>query len=302
MHEPHVPHPRAATGVGTGLAAFIIWGVFPLYLKPLHAVPPLEVIAHRVLWSCVFVLAVLALRGELGTLRATLAHRGNLWRLALTATLVSLNWFIYVWAVAHGRVLETSLGYFINPLLNVLLGVIVLAERLNRRQWAAVAVAAAAVAYLTVVAGGLPWIALGLAFSFGLYGLARKLIRVEALAGLAAETVLLLPLALIYLVTAALRGGGAFGHAGAGIDALLVGSGLATAVPLFLFAYAARLIPYSTVGVLQYIAPSLQFACGIWFFHESFERSRALGFALIWIALVIYAADGLWRARAILGR
>ena len=301
MSDTAAAHPHAAAGVGAGLAAFVIWGVFPLYLKPLHAVPPLEVIAHRVVWSCVLVLAVMAWRGELGQLRVTLAHRGNLWRLALTATLVSINWLIYVWAVAQGRVLETSLGYFINPLLNVLMGVVVLAERLNRRQWTAVAVATAAVLYLSIAAGGVPWIALALALSFGLYGLLRKLIHVEALPGLGAETLLLLPLAAGYLLLERLRGGGALGHADLPIQALLVGSGFATATPLFLFAYAARRIAYSTVGVLQYIAPSLQFACGIWFFHESFERTRAVGFGLIWIALAIYAFDGLLRARRHLG-
>ena len=192
---------------------------------------------------------------------------------------------------------ETSLGYFINPLLNVLLGVVVLGERLNRRQWAAVAAAAVAVLYLTLSAGGVPWVALVLATSFGLYGLVRKVIQVEALPGLAAETLLLLPFAGGYLGALSVQGAASLGRAGPLIDTLLLGSGLATAVPLFLFAHAARLVPYSAMGLMQYIAPSLQLASGVFLFHEPFTGERARGFALIWVALAIYALDGISRAR-----
>jgi chloramphenicol-sensitive protein RarD len=291
----HVEH--SGRGLAAGAAAFIIWGLFPLYLAPLRDVPVLQVIAHRITWCCVIVLALVLARGELGKLRAALSDRSVVTRLMTTATLISVNWVTYVWAVGHGRVVETSLGYFINPLLNVLLGVIVLSERLNRAQWAAVALAAVAVAYLTVTAGALPWIALTLATSFALYGLLRKIVPVEALTGLTAETLMLLPISAAWLIWCAANGTGSFGHASRLTDVLLVGSGAATALPLFLFAYGARLIPYSTVGLLQYIAPSLQLGCGVLVFHEPFTRSRMVGFALIWAALLIYAADGLRRAR-----
>jgi chloramphenicol-sensitive protein RarD len=221
-------------------------------------------------------------------------------RLALTALLISGNWLVYVWSVTHGHIVETSLGYYINPLVNVVLGVVVLRERLNRAQWLAVALAAIAVGYLTVLAGRPPWIACTLALSFSLYGFVRKVISVEALPGLASETLLLAPLAVAYLGWCQAAGSGALGTGAAGISALLIGSGLVTAIPLLLFAYGARRLPYSTVGVLQYIAPSLQLMCGVLVYHERFGLERGVGFAIIWAALLIYAADGLWRARGAL--
>jgi chloramphenicol-sensitive protein RarD len=281
-------------GFTAAASAFAIWGLFPLYFHSLQQVSPLQVIAHRVVWSCMFVLVWMAMRGELSTLRATLVNRSVVWRLAVSATLITINWVVYVWAVMNGHVVESSLGYFINPLVNVLLGVAVLSERLTRAQWTAVALAAAGVAYLTVVAGSPPWIALTLAFSFGTYGLIRKVVKVESLPGLATETLVLFPFALTYLFWCETAGTGAMGHAGPVISALLIGSGPLTAIALFLFGYGARLLPYSTVGVLQYIAPTLQLACGVFAFHERFERTRAVGFALIWAALLVYAGEGLW--------
>ena len=285
-------------GLAAGAAAFTIWGLFPVYLYPLRGVPALQVIAHRIIWSCLFLVAWLLLRGELGDLRATLARPALLARLALTATLISINWLVYVWAVTHSHVVDTSLGYYINPLVNVLLGVIVLRERLNRAQWTAIGLAALAVLYLALLAGRPPWIAGTLAVSFSLYGFVRKIISVEALPGLTTETLLLMPLAVGYLAWCQWAGSGALTTQGAGVAALLIGSGLITAIPLFLFAYGARLLPYSTVGVLQYIAPSLQLLCGVVLYRESFGPARAAGFALIWAALLIYAVDGLWRARS----
>ena len=285
-------------GLAAGAAAFTIWGLFPVYLYPLRGVPALQVIAHRIIWSCLFLVAWLLLRGELGDLRATLARPALLARLALTATLISINWLVYVWAVTHSHVVDTSLGYYINPLVNVLLGVIVLRERLNRAQWTAIGLAALAVLYLALLAGRPPWIAGTLAVSFSLYGFVRKVISVEALPGLTTETLLLMPLAVGYLAWCQWAGSGALTTQGAGVAALLIGSGLVTAIPLFLFAYGARLLPYSTVGVLQYIAPSLQLLCGVVLYRESFGPARAAGFALIWAALLIYAVDGLWRARS----
>jgi len=287
----------SAKGLAAAAAAFMLWGLLPVYLKPLHEVAAIQVIAHRVVWSCLFILGWMLARGELGELRSTLSNPAMLWRLALTALLVSTNWLAYVWGVANGHVVETSLGYFINPLVNVLLGVVVLRERLNRAQWTAVALAAIAVVYLTLITGRPPWIALTLAATFSLYGLLRKVISVAALPGLATETLLLMPFGAAYLLWCGATGAGVFGSASPGLDALLIASGPVTAVPLFLFAYGARLIPYSTVGLLQYIAPSLQLMCGVFLYHEPFERLRAVGFALTWLALLIYAGDGLWRAR-----
>jgi chloramphenicol-sensitive protein RarD len=279
------------------LGAFLIWGLFPLYLKPLSDVPALQILAHRIAWCCLLVFAWLAWRGELGAVRRALADPGTRLRLVASASLISVNWLVYVWAVTNGQVVEASLGYFINPLLNVVLGVLVLKERLNRAQWIAVTLAALGVAYLTAFAGRPPWIALVLAASFATYGLIRKTAAVESVPGLAAETLLLAPLAVGWLLWCEATGSGALGRAGAGVNALLVGSGLATALPLALFAYGARLIRYSTLGLLQYVGPTLQFLIGVLVFGEPFPRARAVGFVLIWLGLVFYAADSLWRSR-----
>lgn len=295
---PSTTSATSGSGLAAAAGAFAIWGLFPLYLRALHVVPALQIVAHRVAWACVFVLAWIAMRGELAGLRPILTNRALLLRLAAAAVLISINWLAYVWGVSSGRVVETSLGYFINPLVNVLLGVAVLSERLNRVQWVSVGLAAGGVIYLTVAAGHLPWIALTLAFSFGTYGLIRKTAQVDALPGLAIETALLAPLAAGYLVWCALRGDGAMGSQGAMVDALLVASGVVTALPLFLFAYGARRLPYSMVGVLQYIGPTLQLICALVVFGEPFGHDRAVGFALIWSALLVYAGDGLVRSRA----
>jgi chloramphenicol-sensitive protein RarD len=287
----------APRGLAAATAAFVIWGLFPVYLHPLSVVPAIQVIAHRIVWSCLFILLWMTGRGELSRLRATLRRPALVARLMLTACLISCNWLVYVWSVTHGHIVDTSLGYYINPLMNVVLGVFVLHERLNRAQWLAVTLAALAVLYLALLAGRPPWIALALATSFSLYGLLRKVIHVEALPGLATETLLLMPLAAGFLLWCQAAGSGGFLSHGPGIALLLTGSGPVTAIPLFLFAYGARALPYSTVGVLQYIAPSLQLACGVFLFHESFGAARATGFALIWLALLIYAADA-WRQSA----
>jgi chloramphenicol-sensitive protein RarD len=289
------------TGSGKGIlpatTAFAIWGLFPLYFHELYQVSAVQVIAHRVVWSCVFILIWMAVRRELSTLRATLTSGGIVLRLAATAALITANWLTYVWGVLHGRVVEASLGYFIGPLVNVVLGVALLSEKLTRAQWTAVLLATAGVAYLTAMAGGLPWIALTLAFSFGTYGLIRKVVKVEALPGLAAETLLLAPFAVGYLIWCQRAGVGAMGRAGLVTDLLLIGSGPLTAFTLFLFAYGTRRLPYSTVGFLQYITPSLQFICGVFALHESFDRTHAIGFTFIWAALLICTGEGLRRSR-----
>jgi chloramphenicol-sensitive protein RarD len=288
--------PHAGAGLAAAIGAFTIWGVLPLYMKPLHALPALEIMAHRIVWSCLLVFAWLAWRGNVGTVRTALANPGTRYRLMVTAVLISINWLLYVWSIAHGHVIDASLGYFINPLLNVVLGVLVLGERLNMSQKIAVGLAAVGVLYLAVVAGRPPWIALVLAASFGGYGLIRKVVKVDAVPGLATETLLLAPFALTFLLWMEMQGTGAFGHAAPHINALL-GSGLVTALPLALFAYGARLIPLSTVGLVQYIGPTLQFLLGVWVFHEAFTLQRGVGFLFIWTALVVYAGDGLWRSR-----
>jgi chloramphenicol-sensitive protein RarD len=287
----------AGSGLAAAIGAFVIWGLFPLYLKPMAEVPALQIMAHRVVWCCLLVFLWLAVRGELGTVRAALADPASRVRLAASAALISINWLLYVWAVNNGHTVEASLGYFINPLLNVVLGVVLLQERLNRAQWLAVALAAIGVLYLTVATAHPPWIALALAASFGTYGLIRKVVKVESVPGLATETLLLAPFAVAFLAWCELRGTGALGHASPGINALLVGSGLITALPLALFAYGARLIPYSTIGIVQYIGPTLQFLIGVFVFHEAFTAERAVGFVMIWAALAIYAADGAYRTR-----
>jgi len=283
----------ASKGFLAALTAFAIWGLFPLYFHPLRQVSSVQVIAHRVVWSCLFVLAWIGIRREMPALRATLADRSVVWRLAVSATLISTNWLTYVWGVTHGFVIETSLGYFIGPLVNVVLGVGLLSEKLSPAQWVAVALAAVGVSYLTIMTGSLPWIALTLAFTFASYGLIRKVVKVESLPGLATETLLLAPFAAVYLLWCEFAGIGALGHAAPAVDALLIGSGPVTAIALFLFAYGTRLLPYSTVGVLQYITPTLQFTCGVFVLHEPFARTRAVGFAIIWAALLIYVGEGL---------
>jgi chloramphenicol-sensitive protein RarD len=294
-HEPG--RHTHGTGLAAALGAFTMWGLFPLYFLPLSAVPAIEIMAHRIVWCCLLVFAWLAVRGELGAVRTALADPVSRLRLAGSATLISVNWLIYIWSVNNGHVIDASLGYFINPLLNVVLGVLVLAERLNRAQWMAVGLAATGVIYLAIMMGRPPWIALSLAASFGLYGLIRKVVAVASVPGLAVETLLLTPFAAAFLLWITWRGAATLGHSSTLVDVLLLGSGLATALPLTLFAYGARLIPLSTLGLVQYIGPTLQFLTGIFVFHEAFPRSRAIGFGLIWTALAIYAADGLWRNR-----
>jgi len=277
--------------------AFVIWGLFPLYWHQLRDVPAMQIVAHRVVWCGVFVGGWLLLRNGSGWLRQALAQPRAPLMLAASSILISLNWGLYIWAVNNGHVVESSLGYFINPLVNVLLGVLVLHEKLNAVQRFAVACAAAGVAWLTWQLGALPWIALALALSFGSYGLIRKIAAVEAIPGLGVESVFLFLPALAYLLWTHHEGAGAFGHLPAAQNLMLVAGGAMTAIPLIWFAYGARQIPYSLVGIIQYVGPTLQLLTGVFLFGESFSRTQAIGFGLIWAALAIYAADGLWRTR-----
>ena len=288
----------AGRGITAAVAAFVIWGFFPLYLMGLSHVSATEITAHRIVWSCLFVLGWLAVTGELKNLRTAVSRPGVLIRLAASAFFIAANWLAFAWAVNQNRVLDVSLGYYIGPLINVLLGILVLSERLDRTQWISVAFAAAGVTYLSIIAGHAPWAALTVAIPFALYGLIRKTVSIDALPGLAVETILLAPFALGYLIFCESRGTATFGHSSASVTTLLVLSGIVTSVPLFLFAFGARRIPFSTMGVIQFVGPSLQLACGLLAFKESFSAARATGFVLIWIGLLIYALHGLRKTRA----
>lgn len=287
----------AVRGFWAAVSAFTIWGLLPLYLKLLTGISAIQITAHRLVWGCLFTTAWIVLSGQWSTIRSALANPRSRMYLCASSLLISCNWIIYAWAITNGHVIESSLGYFINPLLNILLGVFVLSERLNKAQWIAVAVAATGVIYLTVTAGRPPWIALGLAATFGFYGLLRKLVTVDALPGLTTETLLAVPFAVMFLLWCESNGTGVLGHVSILQHAVLVLSGPISAIPLVLFAYGARRIPYSTVGILQYIGPTLQFLCGLVLFHEPFGGTRAIGFVLIWTALAIYATDGIRRSR-----
>lgn len=285
-------------GVAYATLAFVAWGLFPLYFRHIASVPPLEVVLHRSAWSMVFVLGLLAALRRFGWLREVGAQPRQLGHFSLSALLLSANWLLYVYAVQAGHVVEASLGYFINPIVNVLLGVGVLKERLNRVQWTAVALAAAGVLWLTVLAGRLPWIALALAASFGLYGLMRKTSTLGALEGLALETLLLAPLVVPLLTWWTFFNDGALARGDIGLSVWLLIGGPLTALPLLLFAAGARRLPLATVGLLQYISPTIQLALGVWVFQEPFDRARLVGFAFIWAALALYSVDGWRRSRA----
>ena len=285
-------------GLLAAATAFTIWGVFPAYWHLLKAVPSMQIMAHRVVWSAVLVVGWLLWRQGWDWWRTIAARPRMLAALALSGAVIAFNWGLYIWAVNAGHVVETSLGYFINPLVTVALGVVVLRERLRRPQWIAVACAAAGVAWLTWSAGSPPWIALGLAGSFALYGLVRKLVPVDAVAGLGVESLFMFLPALAYVLWAeAGHGGGFIGGWSLGTQLLLVFSGVVSAVPLIAFAYGVRRIPLSMVGLLQYIAPTLQLLLGVWFFREPFTAVHALGFGAIWLGLAIFAGEGLWRGR-----
>lgn len=277
--------------------AYALWGLFPLYFQQLRTVGAFEIVLHRSVWSLVFLLVLLALLRRFGALAASLREPRHVGLFALSALLLSANWLLYVWAVNNGRVIDSSLGYFINPLVSVVLGVLVLHERLRSGQWLAIGFAAAGVVWLTVQAGALPWIGLAIALSFGFYGLMRKTAPLGALEGLALETLLLAPIALPLLAWWTLRGESALATGDAPLIGWLLLAGPLTAVPLLLFAAGARRIPLATLGLLQYIAPTLQLALGIWWFGEPFDAQKLIGFALIWAALALYSAESWWRSR-----
>lgn len=286
-------------GIVYAALAYAAWGLFPLYFHQLAGIPALEVVVHRTVWSLVFVLGVLLVRRHWGWMRALQPR--VLGAFALSALLLSGNWLTYVWAVQNQHVVDASLGYFILPLVNVALGYVFLRERPRPGQWLAVAVAAAGVLWLTVQTGRLPWIALVLAVTFGFYGLLRKVASLGALEGLALETMLLAPLGLGALAWWSAQGQGVLVQGNASAIGWLLLAGPLTAIPLLLFAAGARRIPLTTLGILQYISPTLQFALGVWVFHEPFEMARLAGFVLIWAALAVYSVEG-WLAAGRKGR
>ncbi|WP_454777817.1 EamA family transporter RarD [Georgenia muralis] len=283
-------------GLPYGLGAYLMWGAFPLYFRLLEEAGAVEIVAHRAAWSLVFCLGLLAVTGALRTLRPVLRSGRTLAVLSLGAALVAANWLVYVYGVNTGRTVDAALGYFINPLVTVLLAVVVLGERLRPMQWVATGVGGAAVVVIAVGYGKLPWISLTLAATFGLYSLVKNRVgrTVGALAGLTVETAALFPVAVAYLVVLGATGAGVVGVAGAdpGLTALLVASGPLTAVPLLLFGAAARRLPLSVIGMLQYLTPALQLAVGVAVFHEPMPPERWAGFALVWAAIVVLSVDG----------
>jgi chloramphenicol-sensitive protein RarD len=285
-------------GLTFGASAYLIWGLLPLYWPLLKPAGALEILAHRMLWSLVVIVVLLWLTRGFGAARAVFANRRQRTLLATAAVVVSVNWGVYIWGVNSSQVVETSLGYFINPLLTVMLGVALFHERLRWLQWVAVGIASVAIIVLAVDYGRLPWIALTLATSFAIYGYLKKRAVVGAAESLAVETTVMAVPAAVTLLVLQLRGTLVFAHHGGGSDVLLLTTGLVTAVPLLLFAAATRRLPLSTVGLLQYLAPVLQFAVGVGIDHEPMPTARWAGFALIWIALAVLTADAARSRRA----
>jgi len=284
-------------GVLFALAAYILWGFFPLYFKAIQQVSALQILAHRIAWGFVFTLAVVLMLRQWKEFRASIFNRRTFLIYAGASVVLGINWFTYVWAVITNHVVESSLGYFINPIVSVLLGVIFLRERLRTFQWVAIAMVTAGVVYLTITFGQLPWISLVLAVTFGFYGLLKKIAPLGALHGITLETAVLTIPSLAYLFIVNANGTGTFGHSTPLLDFLLVLSGPVTAIPLLLFATGARRIPLTTIGLLQYIAPTLQFLLGVLVFHEPFDQTRLIGFMIIWLALVLISVENLLARR-----
>ncbi len=284
-------------GMLSAIGAYALWGVFPIYWKIIQAVPAFEVLCHRMVWSLLFVGLLLIWKKRWEWLQLIRERPATLLLFFGTSFLLALNWFAYIWAVNTGRIVDTSLGYFINPLFSVLLGVIFLQERLRLWQWIAVVVAACGVSYLTLNYGAFPWVSLTLAITFGFYGLLRKTAPLDALEGLLLETAFMFLPALAYLFYLEWIGTASFGHASALTNTLLALSGIATSLPLILFAYAAKRVALATVGILQYIAPTGQFLLGVLVYGESFTQARMIGFSVIWIALFIYSLEGIVEKR-----
>jgi chloramphenicol-sensitive protein RarD len=285
-------------GLWYAIGAYLTWGLFPVYWKWLEQVPAIQLIGHRIDWSFVMLLALILATRQWKKFRMAALTWRVLRIYFVSALLIGANWLIYVWSVNAGYIVEASLGYFINPLFSVLLGVVFLRERLRPLQWLPVGLAATGVLYLTFIYGSLPWIALSLAFTFGLYGLVKKTAPLGSLYGLTLETGLLFLPALAYLLYVNATGSGAFLHSSPTANSLMVGAGLVTIVPLLMFSSAARQIPLSLVGILQYITPSMQFLLGVLVYREAFSFHQLLGFGIVWLGLIIFWAEGFFAHRA----
>jgi len=284
-------------GVLYGIGAYLLWGIFPIYWKLLEAVPAIQIISHRIIWSFVLLALILFITRQWRSFRAAALSRRVVLIYLVSAILLSINWLTYIWAINAGFVLETSLGYFINPLLSVLLGVLFVREKLRPLQWLPIGLAAIGVIYVAVSYGQFPWIALTLAISFGLYGLVKKVAPLGSLFGLTLETGLLFLPAVAFLIILEWQGQGAFLHVPAVSNLLMIGAGLVTTVPLLLFASAAQRIPLSTLGILQYINPTIAFLLGLFLFHEPFNLSLLIGFSIVWLALIIYWGENFLATR-----
>lgn len=284
---------QARNGALSAIGAYLLWGLLPIYWKALDAAPAVEILAHRIAWSFACFLLYFALKNQWTWLRPVFKNPRQLFHFALTSLLITANWGIYIWAVNSEHVVESSLGYFINPLVSVMLGVVFLSERLRPLQWVCAAVAASGVAYLTINYGSFPWIAISLALTFGLYGLLKKRSTLNAMQGMLVETGGVILPAVAFLLWRQTTGDALLGNAGWEINLLLILSGFLTGLPLLLFASAAKRIPLATLGLLQYLAPTLQFLIGVLIFHEPFGRERLIGFSIIWFALALFSIERL---------
>ena len=296
--DPHSSHDPRGALAATG--AFLIWGIVPIYWHQMHGVSPFELIAHRSTWSLLFLLGVLAWQKDFASLRPAYQDARILGLNALSSVLLAANWTIYVWAVNTGHIIESSLGYFLTPLCNVGFGYLFLHERLRPLQWAAIGLAALGVALLLLGVGHLPWIALSLAGTWASYGLLKKKSSLGPIAGLTVETIVLLPIAAGLLLWRTHTGEGALGHATPVVQAYILSAGVITSIPLLLFAYGARRIKLTTLGLLQYIAPTVQFLIGLLVYREPLDAVRLRCYLLIWAGLVLYSADGFWTQRRLL--
>jgi len=285
-------------GLIYGVSAYVLWGMFPLYWPLLQPANPLEIVSHRAVWTLVFCLIVLAITHALKSTLATFRRPKVAAKLFLASVLISINWLIYIWATNNDHVVEASLGYYINPLIIIAFGVVLLKEKMRRLQWVAVSIASVGVIILTVDYGRLPWVALGLALSWGTYGLVKKQLGLGALEGLAIETMIAFIPYCGYLIFIGSKGEGQFGN-GAGLTILLISAGAVTAIPLLLFNGSTTRLPYSTIGLMQYITPTIQFSIGVWVNNEAMPTARWVGFIFIWLALITLATDLLKSGRSV---
>lgn len=289
---------KEKAGLLFGVSAYTLWGLFPLYWPLLKPANPLEIVSHRAVWTVVFCVIILAITKSLKSTLATFKRKNVAAKLFLTSVLISINWLVYIWATNNGHVVEASLGYYINPVIIIAMGVILLHEKMRKLQWISIAIASAGVLVLTIDYGRLPWIAIALALSWGTYGFIKKSLGLGALEGLAIETMISSVPYLGYLIYLGSEGKGQFGN-GVLITTLIISAGAVTAIPLLLFNGATTRLPFTIIGLLQYITPTLQFAIGVWVLHEDMPAARWIGFVIIWIALVVLATDLFRSNRAI---